>query len=65
MPDTTPFSFFIYGHNAGERDAYMANSIRSVESDKIVAVVGLAHIDGIEKNMNSFGFHTLKRNCPQ
>ena len=31
-----------------ERDAYMARSLLGAEGSRVVAVVGLAHVDGIE-----------------
>ena len=31
-----------------ERDAYMASSLLGAEGPRVVAVVGLAHVDGIE-----------------
>ncbi|MCJ7478830.1 MAG: TraB/GumN family protein [Candidatus Nanohaloarchaeota archaeon QJJ-7] len=34
-----------------ERNAYMAERLRELEAEKIVAVVGAAHIEGIEKEL--------------
>jgi len=39
----------IYKPLAEERDHFMVNSLKQIDAKKIVAVVGLAHLDGIEK----------------
>ncbi|WP_413862377.1 TraB/GumN family protein [Methanobrevibacter sp. UBA417] len=36
-----------------ERDAYLANSIRSIEEDKVIAVVGAGHQDGINRYLDN------------
>ena len=41
----------LYTALIAERDAYMANSILRSDSKRMVAVVGLAHVDGIEANV--------------
>ena len=33
------------------RDEYMANSLRTCPAKTIVAVVGMGHMDGIERNL--------------
>ena len=39
----------VYKAMIQERDEYMANSLRASPSKKIVAVVGIGHLDGIER----------------
>jgi len=57
LQDTAPE---IYMAMVGERDAYMANGLNRLEKfDNIVAVVGLAHVDGIEMNLSKFGWTKL------
>jgi hypothetical protein len=47
----------IYMAVVGERDAYMADGLNRLEPfDTIVAVVGLAHVDGIERYLSSYGW---------
>jgi pheromone shutdown protein TraB len=53
------YLFFI-----GERDAFMARSLATSKGKKIVGVVGMAHMDGIERNLLSRKFTVIKRNCP-
>ena len=36
-----------------ERDAYLANSIRSIEEDKVIAVVGAGHQEGINRYLDN------------
>lgn len=36
-----------------ERDAYLANSIRCIEEDKVIAVVGAGHQDGINRYLDN------------
>lgn len=36
-----------------ERDAYLANSIQSIEEDKVIAVVGAGHQDGINRYLDN------------
>ena len=38
----------MYDALIAERDAYMARSLLGAEGTRVVAVVGLAHVDGIE-----------------
>ncbi|CAM9445496.1 unnamed protein product [Discosporangium mesarthrocarpum] len=56
MEDNAPE---IYNAMLGERDQYMANSLNNCEGVKMVAVVGLAHLDGIERNLGSSGWRRL------
>jgi pheromone shutdown protein TraB len=47
----------IYMAMVGERDAYMADGLNRLEPfNTIVAVVGLAHVDGIERYLSSYGW---------
>lgn len=48
----------------GERDEYMANSLSNAEGNVAVAVVGMAHMFGIEKFLVEKGYSIAKRNCP-
>jgi pheromone shutdown protein TraB len=40
-----------YNALIGERDAYMASTLLNSDGRRLVAVVGLAHVDGIEANI--------------
>ena len=44
-----------------ERDAYMAQSLMASEGKRIVAVVGLAHVDGIEARLKEAGTSVPQR----
>ena len=47
-----------------ERDAYMANGINKLDQfDKMVAVVGIAHVDGIEANLKERGWAPVSIPC--
>jgi pheromone shutdown protein TraB len=50
-----------------ERDSYMAKGIHSLRLSypKVVAVMGLAHIDGVERNLQSFGWKPVQLSCPK
>jgi len=48
----------------GERDEYMANSLSNAKGNVAVAVVGMAHMFGIEKFLVQKGYSVVKRNCP-
>jgi len=54
----------VYAALIGERDEYMANSLSNAEGNVAVAVVGMAHILGIEKFLVEKGYSVAKRNCP-
>jgi len=41
----------VYNAMIAERDEYMANMLRYCNGKRIVAVVGMAHMDGIERNL--------------
>ncbi|CAM9652056.1 unnamed protein product, partial [Phaeothamnion confervicola] len=41
----------VYAAMVGERDEFMANSIRQSGGTRVVAVVGMAHLDGLERNL--------------
>lgn len=49
----------VYNAMIRERDEYMAGSLRSCSSKSIVAVVGMGHMDGIERYL---GYDIL--GCP-
>ena len=40
---------FVYKPLLEERDIYLANNILGIKGKKVVAVVGMAHMDGIER----------------
>jgi TraB/PrgY/gumN family len=47
-----------------ERDAYMASGLDSLESfAKVVGVMGLAHIDGVEQNLQRRGWMPVRLVC--
>jgi len=46
----------VYQALIGERDVYMSNSILKANGQKTVAVVGMAHMDGIERTLAENGF---------
>jgi len=55
----------IYNALIGERDLYMANSLNGAASQSLMAVVGLAHVNGIEGYLKGFGFQPLAlKACP-
>lgn len=48
-----------------ERDTYMATGLDSLQNYEIVtAVMGIAHQDGVERNLQSFGWKPVALNCP-
>jgi len=50
----------LYEALIAERDAYMANALLTSDAKKVVAVVGLAHVDGIEANiLQARGSHLI------
>ena len=54
----------IYQAMIGDRDLYMANSIAGQRDSKImVAVCGMAHLSGIERNLAKKGFSIISRKC--
>lgn len=50
-----------------ERDTYMAKGLHTLRQSypKVVAVMGLAHIDGVERNLQSFGWKPVQLSCPK
>lgn len=46
----------VYQALIGERDAYMAESLLKANGKSSVGVVGMAHMDGIERNLGRVGF---------
>lgn len=55
----------IYEALVGERDAYMAAGLNGLdEIETIVAVVGIAHVDGIEQNLSANGWKPASMSCP-
>lgn len=54
----------IYEALVGERDAYMAAGLNGLdELETIVAVVGIAHVDGIEQNLKMNGWKPGNLSC--
>lgn len=48
-----------------ERDTYMAAGLDSLQNYQVItAVMGLAHQDGVERNLQAFGWTPVKLNCP-
>ncbi len=55
---------FLYDALVGERDAYMAAGLNGLnELETIVAVVGIAHVNGIEGNLQSNGWMQASPMC--
>jgi len=54
----------VYAALIGERDEYLANSLANAKGNVAVAVVGMAHMFGIEKYLVQQGYSVVKRNCP-
>jgi len=54
----------VYSALIGERDEYMANSIANTNGNVALGVVGMAHMNGIEKYLIQKGYTIIKRNCP-
>lgn len=47
-----------------ERDTYMATGLDSLQNYQIItAVMGIAHQDGVERNLQSFGWKPVVLNC--
>ena len=55
----------LYAALLGERDAYLANSLLSADADGVVAVVGMAHMTGIETRLRAAGFEPAVGRCPR
>ena len=58
----------LYAALIGERDIFMADaitdSIKEQSADSCVAVVGFAHVPGMERRLGERGFTLMRRNCP-
>mmetsp|Transcript_34518 Transcript_34518/g.83302 ORF Transcript_34518/g.83302 Transcript_34518/m.83302 type:complete len:554 (+) Transcript_34518:109-1770(+) len=55
---------FLYEALVSERDAYMAAGLNGLnELTSIVAVVGIAHVDGIETNLSLNGWTQMSPSC--
>ena len=54
---------FVYQALIGERDKFMADAIDSCECKSMVAVVGMAHMAGIEKSLNSSKYKISRKRC--
>jgi Uncharacterized homolog of PrgY (pheromone shutdown protein) len=51
----------VYQAMVGERDVYMANGLdRLNQFDSIVAVMGVAHVDGVERTLKERGWEEIK-----
>jgi pheromone shutdown protein TraB len=49
-----------------ERDAYMAAGLNTLNQfHSIVAVMGIAHVDGVERNLKSEGWKQVTPRCPK
>ena len=56
---------FLYEALVSERDVYMATGLNGLnELETIVAVVGIAHADGIETTLQQNGWKAANPKCP-
>ena len=56
---------YLYEALVGERDIYMATGLNGLnELETIVAVVGIAHADGIERTLQQNGWKAALPTCP-
>jgi pheromone shutdown protein TraB len=54
----------IYEALVAERDAYMANGLNTLNMfPVIVAVMGIAHVDGVEQYLQREGWTSVKLTC--
>lgn len=54
----------VYTAMVGERDEYMANGINQLSTMKrTVAVMGLAHVDGVERYLREAGWTAVPTQC--
>jgi hypothetical protein len=54
----------IYNAMVRERDMYMADGLDSLNQfESIVAVMGIAHVDGVERNLKEKGWVEVKYKC--
>lgn len=57
---------YLYQVMVQERDAYMAAGLNTLNEFAIItAVMGLAHLDGVERNLQSEGWKPVPVRCPQ
>jgi pheromone shutdown protein TraB len=57
---------FLYEALVSERDVYMATGLNGLnELETIVAVVGIAHADGIETTLQQNGWQAANPRCPK
>mmetsp|Transcript_22626 Transcript_22626/g.53400 ORF Transcript_22626/g.53400 Transcript_22626/m.53400 type:complete len:427 (+) Transcript_22626:88-1368(+) len=57
---------FLYEALVSERDVYMATGLNGLnELESIVAVVGIAHADGIETSLQMNGWKAANPSCPK
>lgn len=55
----------IYGAMVAERDTFMANGLNGLNQfPKTVAVMGIAHVDGVENNLRNMGWVPVAAGCP-
>lgn len=56
----------IYQALVEERDIYMANGLNSLNQfSNIVAVMGIAHMEGVENTLQSLGWEQVPLKCPK
>merc|ERR1712232_276296 len=54
----------LYEALVGERDLFMAEGMdRLAQFDSMVCVMGLAHLDGVERNLGSWGWKSVNPMC--
>jgi len=54
----------LYEALVGERDLFMAEGMdRLAQFDSMVCVMGLAHLDGVERNLGSWGWKNVNPTC--
>ena len=61
----------IYNAMVAERDVYMGQgldeldlTLKDINVDETVAVMGMAHVDGVEQYLESKGWSTIRYPCP-
>lgn len=56
----------LYQAMVAERDFYMANGLDTLNQfPQIVAVMGIAHVDGVEENLRQRGWRPVTPKCPR
>ena len=54
----------LYQALVSERDAYMAAGLNGLNDfEAIVAVMGIAHVDGVEQNLRENGWQAVQPTC--